>query len=244
MPLQIPLQIHGHLAVAAFHTNGNTLMPETAVPTYPFTLPPLRFPYDALEPYMDALTLERHHAQHHAAYISALNTLIADQPQLHGISIEDLLRRLHMVPMTIREKVTFHAGGHANHQFLWKILNPRGNTQPKGVLKVSMERDFGSIAHFKKQFNEAAITLWGSGWVFLVVDPQRGGRLALHIAKNNESVLPLGMPGLLICDVWEHAYHLKYQNRPADYMDAYWQLIDWDVVTKRLEGIHAGKKQL
>jgi Fe-Mn family superoxide dismutase len=207
-------------------------------------LPPLRFAYDALEPYMDAKTLEIHHSKHHAAYITALNVLIAEQPQLHSISIEELLRRLDTVPKSIRDKVAFNAGGHANHQFFWKILKPGAASEPKGVLKVAIDQAFGDFTSFKKQFTQAVISLFGSGWVFLVVDPKRGGALALHTAKNHESVLPLGTPGLLICDVWEHAYYLKHQNRRSDYMEAYWNLVDWEVVAARLEGIHAGKKQL
>jgi Fe-Mn family superoxide dismutase len=218
-------------------------MPEST--TYPFILPPLRFAYNALEPYMDAKTLEIHHSKHHAGYIKALNVLIADQPQLHDISIEELLRRLDTVPESMREKVAFYAGGHANHQFLWKILKPaQAFSEPKGIIKSAIVQAFGDVENFKRQFIQAVLSLFGSGWVFLVVDPKQGGLLAIHSAQNNESVLPLGTPGLLICDMWEHAYYLKHENRCIDYMEAFWNLVDWDVVSNRLSGIREGRKQL
>ena len=213
-------------------------------PVYPFPLPTLRFSYDALEPFIDAQTMRVHHQLHHQTYINNLNAAIKDYPQLHQMSIEDILRHLDQVPETIRETVRNQGGGHANHQFFWKILKPAPANIPEGVLAKVIAETFDSFDNFKAQFQSAGMKLFGSGWVFLGVDPKAEGKLKIHTTANQDSVLLEGLPGLLCCDVWEHAYYLKYQNRRADYLEGFWHVVDWDVVARRLEGIRAGKKQL
>jgi len=217
---------------------------EITAPVYPFALPKLRFGYDALEPYMDAKTLEIHHSKHHAGYITNLNAALKDYPELHNMTIEDLLRNIERMPEAIRLTVRNQGGGHANHQFLWKVLKPGPATQPKGALLEALNKDFGSFEKFKTEFTDASLKLFGSGWVFLVIDPKDSGKFKIFSAKDHESVLYHGTPGLMICDIWEHAYYLKNQNRRADYLQAFWNIVDWDVVGVRLEGIRQGKKQL
>ena len=217
---------------------------ESSPPKYPFALPPLRFNYDALEPYLDAETLEIHHAQHHANDVKNLNAALVAYPELHDLTIEELLRAIETVPDAVRPTVRQYGGGHANHQFLWKVLSPAPNLPPQGGILAAINDGFGSFEKFKSEFTEAAIKLFGSGWVFLVVDPQANGRLKIVSASNHDSVLYYGTPGLLICDVWEHAYYLKHQNRRQDYLGDYWRLVDWKIVDQRLEGIRLGKKQL
>lgn len=214
------------------------------VTTYPFELPKLRFSYDAFEPYIDAKTMEIHHSKHHRAYIENLNSALQKYPEWHNSSIEEILRRLDEIPSEIRQTVKDQGGGHANHQFFWKIIKPGPETQPKGALLKSIEESFGSFQNFKDEFTSRGQKLLGSGWVFLVVDPKDHGRLKIVAYGNHESVLYHGTPGLLICDVWEHAYYLKYQNRRADYLKNFWSIVDWEVVASRLSGIREGRKQL
>ena len=216
----------------------------STTPVYPFVLPPLRFAYDALEPFFDRETLRLHHQRHHQAYIDNLNAVLQDYPQFHQMTIEKLLRHLNEVPEVIRTTVRNQGGGHANHQFFWKILTPAAAKVPTGDLAEAIARDFGSFEKLKTAFNEAGLKLFGSGWVFIVVEPKNDGKLKVSTTQNQDSVLLEGLPGLLCCDVWEHAYYLKYQNRRAEYLEAFWNVVDWDVVAKRLEGIRAGKKQL
>ncbi|MBW4471500.1 MAG: superoxide dismutase [Stenomitos rutilans HA7619-LM2] len=225
----------------------NLTLEQTAsntAPVYPFPLPALRFAYDALEPFIDAETMQVHHQLHHQTYINNLNAAIKDYPQLHQMSIEDILRQLDQVPESIRATVRNQGGGHANHQFFWKILKPGPATTPEGVLGEAIAQAFESFDNFKTQFHAAGLKLFGSGWVFLVVDPKDGSKLKIHTTANQDSVLLEGLPGLLCCDVWEHAYYLKYHNRRADYLEAFWHVVDWDVVARRLEGFRAGKRQL
>jgi Fe-Mn family superoxide dismutase len=201
-------------------------------PTYPFALPPLRFAYDALEPYFDERTMRLHHDKHHRAYVDGLNAAIKDTPALHGQSIETILRQLDKVPQEIRTAVRNHGGGHANHQFFWKVIGPPG-TLPTGELLQSIEADFGSLASFKTRFTEVAVKHFASGWTFLMMDP-KSQRLKVMALPNHDSVLGVGKMGLLICDVWEHAYYLKYENRRAEFLAAFWNVVDWDVVGARL----------
>ena len=218
--------------------------PIDAAPTYPFALPPLRFAYEALEPYIDADTMRLHHDKHHQTYIDNLNAALKDYPQFHQRSIEDIMRHLNDVPEAIRTTVRNHGGGHANHQFFWKILGPHQGTRPTGTVAEAITQEFGGIDNFMAAFSSAAAKVFGSGWVFLVVDPKEGGKLKIHTTANQDSVLLEGLPGLLACDVWEHAYYLKYRNRRADYLAAFWQVVDWNVVSQRLENFRAGKTQL
>jgi Fe-Mn family superoxide dismutase len=204
-------------------------------------LPPLRFGYDALEPYIDAETMELHHDKHHQAYVDNLNKALEPYPQLADLPIEDLLRRLDQVPEPIRTVVRNNGGGHANHQFFWDILAPRADGTPKGAIADAITRDFGSFERFQSLFADAAAKHFGSGWVFLVVNPSTQ-RLEIVSLPNQDSVLVHGTPALLCCDVWEHAYYLKYRNRRPDYLTAWWKVVAWDVVDERRRDVTAGAR--
>ena len=203
-----------------------------------YKLPPLRFGYDALEPYIDAETMELHHDTHHQTYVDNLNKAIEPYPQLADLTIEDLLRRLDQVTEPIRAAVRNHGGGHANHQFFWEILGPKAGGSPKGVIADAITKDFGSFERFQSLFTDAAAKHFGSGWAFLVVNPPMD-RLEIMSLPDQDSVLLHGKRGLLSCDVWEHAYYLKYRNRRPDYLLAWWNVVAWDVVDQRLENIRA-----
>jgi Fe-Mn family superoxide dismutase len=198
-----------------------------------YKLPPLRFGYDALEPYLDAETMELHHDKHHQAYVDKLNETLAPYPELAALTIENLLRRLDQVPEAIRTAVRNNGGGHANHQSFWEILGPNTGGAPKGAIADALTQDFGSFEHFQSLFADAAAKHFGSGWAFLVVKPATG-RLEIMSLPNQDSVLRPGLAGLLSCDVWEHAYYLKYRNRRPDYLAAWWHVVAWDVVDERL----------
>ena len=201
-----------------------------------YKLPPLRFGYDALEPYIDAETMELHHDKHHGAYVENLNKAIEPYPQLTELTIEELLRDLDRVPDTIRAAVRNNGGGHANHQFFWDNLAPRAGRAPKGAIADAITRDFGSFEQFQSLFTDAAAKHFGAGWAFLVVNPSTQ-RLEIVSLPNQDSVLGHGTPGLLGCDVWEHAYYLKYRNRRPDDLTAWWNVVAWDVVDERLRDI-------
>ena len=202
-------------------------------------LPPLRFGYDALEPSIDAETMEFHHDKHHTAYVDNLNKALEPYPQLAELAVEDLLRRLDQVPDAIRTAVRNNAGGHVNHQLFWDILGPPADRSPKGAIGDALKRDFGSFEHFQALFTDAATTHFGAGWAFLVMSAPRQ-RLKIVSLPNQDSVLEHGTPGLLCCDVWEHAYYLKYRNRRADYLNAWWKVVAWDVVDERLRDAMVG----
>lgn len=216
----------------------------TEVRTYPFAVPPLRHSYDAYAPYIDQETMRLHHDRHHQAYVDKLNAAIKDHDELHGRSIEDILRGLNEVPPAIRQTVPDQGGGHANHQFLWKIMRPGPAAEPTGDLRAAIEDAFGTYGSFQEQFEQATAALFGSGWAFLVIDPADGNRLKVHTTPNQDSVLLESLPGLMCCDLWEHAYYLSHQNRRPEYLAAWWNVIDWDVVAQRHQGILAGASQL
>lgn len=203
-------------------------------PTYPFILSPLPFAYDALEPYIDAATMQIHHDKHHQAYITNLNTALKDYPKLHDFSIEELLRRHNELPVAIRQTVHDQGGGHLHHQLLWKILKPRAaGAEPNGALAASIDRDFGSFDAFKAKFAETGAKHFASGWLFLVVNPE-DGKLEVFARPDHDNVLLEGKSVLLLNDLWEHAYYLKYQSRRADYLNAFWNVVNWDHVGQRL----------
>ncbi|WP_428342521.1 superoxide dismutase [Mycobacterium sp.] len=208
-----------------------------------YVLAPLPYAYDALEPFIDAPTMLLHHEFHHRGYVDRLNAAIAGYPQLHGMTIEDLLRRLEDVPAEIRQRVREQGGGHANHQFFWKIIGPPRATVPAGRLAEALDHDFGGLHEFQKRFSDAAAGVFGSGWAFLVINPDSHG-LEIMTLPNQDSVLLHQRPGLLACDVWEHAYYLRYHQRRSDYLDAWWHVVAWDVVSRRLDNFFAGKQQL
>jgi superoxide dismutase, Fe-Mn family len=198
-----------------------------------YKVPPLRFAYDALEPYIDAETMELHHDKHHQAYVDNVNKALEPYPHLADLTIEDLLCRLDQVPEPIRLAVRNQGGGHANHQFFWEILGPTAGDFPKSAIAAAITRDFGSFERFQSLFTDVATKHFGSGWVFLVGN-RSTGRLEIMPLPDQDSVLLHGTAGLLCCDVWEHAYYLKYRNRRPDYLLAWWNVVAWDVVDERL----------
>lgn len=211
---------------------------------YPFSLPPLQYAYNALEPHIDEATMRLHHDKHHQTYIDTLNGALKDQPQLHNLTIEELLGRFDQVPEAVKTVVRNHGGGHANHQLFWKIMAPgMTGASPTGALADAINRDFGSFDNLKTQFNDAGAKLFGSGWVFVVMNPA-SGKLEILPRPNQDSVLLENKPALFGNDVWEHAYYLKYQNKRADYLQAWWNTVNWNYINERLDGIRTGKKQL
>jgi superoxide dismutase, Fe-Mn family len=183
--------------------------------------------------------MELHHDQHHQTYVDNLNKAIEPYPQLADLTIEDLLRRLDQVPEAIRTAVRNHGGGHANHQFFWEILGPKAGGSPTGAIGDAIKRDFGSFERFRSLFTDAAAKHFGSGWAFLVVSSPMD-RLEIMSLPDQDSVLLHGKRGLLCCDVWEHAYYLKYRNRRPDYLRAWWNVVAWDVVDQKLRDAMAG----
>jgi Fe-Mn family superoxide dismutase len=196
----------------------------------PFTLPPLPYPADALEPHIDARTMEIHHDKHHAAYVVNLNKAIASQPELAGKDVAALLGQLNSVPENIRAAVRNNGGGHYNHSLFWQMMKQNGGGEPKGDLAKALEKKFGSFSAFKDAFAKAALGRFGSGWAWLTAD---GKGLKIESTPNQDSTLGEGPQPLLGLDVWEHAYYLKYQNRRADYIAAWWNVVNWDFVAER-----------
>ena len=199
-----------------------------------FTLPPLPYDYKALEPHIDEQTMRLHHDKHHAAYVNNVNAALEPYPDLQKLSIEELLANLNKVPETARTKVRNNGGGHFNHTIFWEMMTPGGAKEPAGALADGINQAFGSLATFKQQFAQACIDRFGSGWGWLVAD--RGGKLTIESTPNQDTPVMEGKTPVLGCDVWEHAYYLKYQNRRADYVDAWWNVVNWDAVGKRFDG--------
>jgi superoxide dismutase, Fe-Mn family len=195
-------------------------------------LPPLPYPLDALEPHFDAKTMEIHHGKHHAAYVTNLNKAIAGKPELEKKSIEELIGNLASVPEDIRGAVRNNGGGHANHSMFWKLLAPKAGGSPTGKLADEINSTFGSFDTFKEKFEAAGLGRFGSGWAWLIV---KGGKLEITSTPNQDTPLMEGIKPVLGCDVWEHAYYLKYQNRRADYLKAFWNLVNWSAVTKHYD---------
>lgn len=200
-----------------------------ATQTAPFSLPPLPYDLAALEPHIDAKTMEIHHGKHHQAYITNLNNALQGHADLQGLSLEDLLANgLAKVPEAIRTAVRNNGGGHHNHSFFWQILAPNGGGQPGGKIGEAINSAFGSFDSFKSQFADAAAKRFGSGWAWLVVNGQ--GKLEVYSTANQDSPLMEGHKPLLGLDVWEHAYYLNYQNRRPDYVSAFWNVVNWNKV--------------
>ncbi len=196
-----------------------------------FTLPPLPYGYDALEPNIDARTMEIHHTKHHQGYVNNLNAAIEKAPELQNKSLEELLKNLSAVPEKVRTAVRNNAGGHWNHSMFWMIMAPNAGGEPTGELADAINKSFGDFSKFKEQFNAAASGRFGSGWAWLVTDPQ--GKLAIESTPNQDNPVMEGRYPILGVDVWEHAYYLKYQNRRADYLSAWWNTLNWPEVAKR-----------
>jgi Fe-Mn family superoxide dismutase len=198
-----------------------------------YELPHLPYPVDALEPHIDAKTMEIHHDKHHQAYITNANNALKDYPQLAAKPVEELIADLSAVPEAIRATVRNNAGGHANHSFFWLILGPNAGGSPKGKLADAITSTFGSFDQFKEKFQAAGAGRFGSGWAWLVIN--KAGSLEITSTPNQDSPIMDGLKPVLGVDVWEHSYYLKYQNRRPDYLKAVWNVINWDAVGKYFE---------
>lgn len=196
------------------------------------TLKPLPYSYDALEPHYDEATLRIHHGKHHQTYVDNLNKLLEGQPDLAAKSLEDLLKSLDDVPAAIRQKVKNNAGGVWNHDFFWACMGPNKGGAPSGKLARVIDAAFGDFESFKAKFKESALAQFGSGWAWLILADD--GDLEIMNTPNQDSPISKGLTPLLTVDVWEHAYYLKFQNRRAEWVDSWWNVVDWDAVTARL----------
>ena len=195
------------------------------------TLPPLPYPSDALEPHIDKQTMEIHQGKHHAAYVNNLNAALEKHPDLQSTSVEDLLSNINTVPEAIRTAVRNNGGGHANHTMFWQIMGPNAGGPPTGAIADAIASSFGSFDAFKEQFAKAGVGRFGSGWAWVI---DQGGTLAIESSANQDSPLMEGKKVVFGLDVWEHAYYLKYQNRRPDYISAWWNVVNWAEVNKRL----------
>jgi Fe-Mn family superoxide dismutase len=195
------------------------------------SLPPLPYPTDALEPHIDKQTMEIHHGKHHAAYVTNLNAALEKHPELQSKSVEDLLRNINTVPEDIRTAVRNNGGGHANHTMFWQIMGPKAGGAPTGAIADAITGSFGSFDAFKEQFTKAGIGRFGSGWAWVI---DQRGKLAIESTANQDSPLMEGKKAVFGLDVWEHAYYLKYQNRRPDYIGAWWNVVNWAEINKRL----------
>ncbi|MEK3875071.1 superoxide dismutase [Paenibacillus sp. FSL M7-0420] len=197
-----------------------------------FQLPALPYPNNALEPHIDALTMEIHHDRHHNTYVTNLNAALEKAPELQNKSIDELLTDLNAVPEAIRTAVRNNGGGHANHTLFWEVIGPNGGGAPTGALAAAINSELGGFDKFKEDFAAAATTRFGSGWAWLVV---KDGKLAVTSTPNQDNPISEGATPILGLDVWEHAYYLNYQNKRPDYIKAFWNVVNWEEVGKRYE---------
>ena len=204
----------------------------------PLKLDPLPYAFNALEPSIDAKTMEIHHDKHHAAYVNNLNAALKDYPQIAALPLSEILAKLDEVPDAIRTAVRNNAGGHANHTIFWQVMAKDGG-EPEGELKDAIDRDFGGLEKLKDLFNGAGARVFGSGWVMVTVG--KGGELALITTPNQDTPLMQKTPVLFGNDVWEHAYYLTYQNRRADYLKAWWNVVNWRAIGERYAAAKAGQ---
>ena len=218
------------LVTAAAATVPGALAQPATAPSGPFMLPALPYAFDALEPHIDARTMEIHHDKHHATYVTNLNKAIAEAPALGQKPIEDLLVDLNSIPEKIRMPVRNSGGGHFNHSLFWQMMKQGGGGEPNGELAKAIDKSFGSFAEFKTKFADGATKVFGSGWAWLAMQE---GKLAIESSPNQDTPLSAGKQPLLGLDVWEHAYYLKYQNKRADYIAAWWNVVNWDFVAGR-----------
>jgi superoxide dismutase, Fe-Mn family len=195
-----------------------------------FELPALPYAFDALEPYIDTMTMQIHHGKHHAAYVTNLNAALDKHPQLSGKSLVELVSDLNSIPEDIRTAVRNNGGGHFNHSMFWQLMSPKGGGEPKGDLAKDIAAAFGSFATFKEQFEKAGMTRFGSGWAWLGF---KGGNLSVISMPNQDVPMMEGLQPILGVDVWEHAYYLKYQNRRAEYLSNFWNVVNWEEVAGR-----------
>jgi len=202
-----------------------------------FEVPPLPYDYNALEPYIDTQTMQLHHDKHHAAYVNNLNNAVANT-EFANTNVEDIVKQINRVPDNIRTAVQNNAGGHANHSMFWLIMKQNGGGQPSGELANAINQAFGSFDQFKAAFNDAGTKRFGSGWAWLVLD--HNGKLQVISTANQDSPLMEGLHPIMGNDVWEHAYYLKYQNRRPEYLNAWWNVVNWDEVSKRYDQARGG----
>ncbi|MGV3711058.1 MAG: superoxide dismutase [Gemmatimonas sp.] len=195
------------------------------------TLPPLPYAPEALEPHIDSQTMQIHHGKHHQAYVTNLNAAIEKAPELASWSLDDLNVKINSVPEAVRTAVRNNGGGHWNHSLFWQLMSPKGGGEPTGALADAINKAFGSVATMKEQLNAAGVGRFGSGWAWLVSDK---GALSIMSTPNQDNPLMEGKNAILGIDVWEHAYYLKYQNRRADYLAAFWNVVNWEEVAKRM----------
>jgi Fe-Mn family superoxide dismutase len=200
-----------------------------------YSLPDLPYSYDALEPFIDTQTMEIHHQKHHNAYITKVNGALETSSEWQGKDIEEIIKNLNRVPESIRTAVRNNGGGHYNHSIFWNIMGPNAGGEPEGDLASSINDTFGSFAEFKEEFSGAAVNRFGSGWAWLVLDPS--GKLAVLSTPNQDNPLTEGFNPLMGLDVWEHAYYLKYQNRRPEYIDNWWNVINWSAVADRFDSL-------
>ncbi|HJZ73601.1 MAG TPA: superoxide dismutase [Vicinamibacterales bacterium] len=195
------------------------------------SLPPLPYPSDALEPHIDKLTMEIHHGKHHNAYVTNLNAALDKHPELQSKSPEDLIRGISSVPEDIRTAVRNNGGGHVNHTMFWQIMGPKAGGQPTGAIADAINAAYGGFDKFKEEFKKAAVGRFGSGWAWVV---DNGGKIAIESTPNQDNPMMDGKKPVFGLDVWEHAYYLKYQNRRPDYIDAWWNVVNWEEINGRL----------
>ena len=221
----------GGAALAAVATPRMVAAAQAQAASGPFTLAALPYPAAAFEPHIDAQTMTIHHDRHHQAYVTGLNAAVAKDPSVAGQPLDDLLRNLGAVPDSIRTAVQNHGGGHYNHMQFWALMAPNAGGAPTGAAAAAIAGAFGSFDAFKQQFAQAAASRFGSGWAWLSDDK---GKLVIHSTANQDTPLAEGRTPIIGLDVWEHAYYLKYQNRRADYVTAFWNVINWTEVNRRL----------
>jgi Fe-Mn family superoxide dismutase len=222
---------------AAFSTMVRPSLAEAAEEG-PFTVPPLPYDFAALEPTIDAKTMELHHDKHHAAYVKNLNAAVKDHSQIAVMPLEEMLARLDELPEDIRTTVRNNAGGHANHSMFWQVMGKRAGGAPEGELKAAIDKDLGGLDKLKEAFNTKGGKVFGSGWVFVEVAPE--GKLSLVTKPNQDTPLMERQHVLFGNDVWEHAYYLKYQNRRPEYLKAWWDVVNWRAVGERYAAAKAG----
>ena len=198
-----------------------------------FELSPLPYNYDALEPYIDTQTMQLHHDMHHQAYVNNLNTAVGKHTDLESKSLEDLVREINSIPEDVRTAVRNNGGGHVNHTMFWQIMGPNAGGEPSGAIAQVISDNFGDFESFKQQFNDAGTKQFGSGWVWLV--RTSGGKYEITSTPNQDSPMTGGDFPIMGNDVWEHAYYLKYQNKRAEYLKQWWNVVKWDEINKRLE---------
>lgn len=217
--------------------NSNAATTATAT-KYPFSLPALPYAFDALEPVIDAQTMQLHHDKHHQTYVDKLNEALKDHTDLHSKSLEQLLTGINEVPEAIRTAVKNHGGGHYNHSLFWNLMKRNEGKAPTGATLKMIEDSFGSVDKLKEQFNDAGAKLFGSGWVWVVMD---AGKMKIQPLPNQDSPLMNNQQVVFGNDVWEHAYYLKYQNKRPDYLKAWWDVVNWDAVGERINTLQSAK---